>query len=72
MASFRFIKKDTPEAEKLERRIHQQLKELWEPGADATAAKYIVAMLSKGFDRKKIEAQLKGIMSDATGPVLDW
>lgn len=71
MASFKIVK-DTPEADKLERRIHAQLKELWEPGADSTAAKYIVGMLTKGYDRKKMQAQLKGIMGEATGTVLDW
>jgi hypothetical protein len=67
------IKQNTPEADKLERRLHDQLKEIWDPAADATVARYLTAMLAKGYDRKKIHAQLKAILQeDITIQLLDW
>lgn len=44
----KLIVPNTPEADKLENRLHVQLKELWDPQADATVARYLVAMLGKG------------------------
>ncbi|EFJ50934.1 NimA-related protein kinase 7 [Volvox carteri f. nagariensis] len=67
------IKQNTPEADKLERRVHAELKEIWDPSADATVAKYLTAMLTKGYDRKKIHSQLKAILQEpVTVQLLDW
>lgn len=64
------IKQSTPEADKLERRVHNELKEIWDPAADATVAKYVTAMLAKGYDRKKMVASLKGILHESTSEKL--
>ena len=72
LASFN-VTQNTPEADKLERRLHEQLKEIWDPTADATVAKYLTAMLAKGLVRKKIHMQLKTILQeDVTVQLLDW
>ncbi|KXZ41993.1 hypothetical protein GPECTOR_228g510 [Gonium pectorale] len=67
------IKQNTPEAEKLEQRIHEQLQEIWQPDADATVAKYLTTMLAKGHDRKKIHKALKAILQETvTVQLLEW
>ncbi|GLI58906.1 hypothetical protein VaNZ11_000688, partial [Volvox africanus] len=67
------IKQNTPEADRLERRVHDQLKQIWDPAADATVAKYLTAMVAKGYDRRKIFSQLKPILDESiTVQLLDW
>ncbi|GIL47475.1 hypothetical protein Vafri_4296 [Volvox africanus] len=67
------IKQNTPEADRLEHRVHDQLKQIWDPAADATVAKYLTAMVAKGYDRRKIFSQLKPILDDSiTVQLLDW
>ncbi len=63
----------TPEADKLEAQVHNELKEIWDPNADSTVAKYCVAMVAKGYDRKKLHGALKPILQeDTTAQLLDW
>ena len=72
-SSFRFSL-NSPAAEKLVLEVHEKLKEVWESQlTDHVVAQYVVGLVGRGQDRKKIAANLQGVLpDDATTLLLDW